>query len=140
MKIASANIYIYDKSASISDVERISREQHAKYPVGVVVVDYLQLFEFSTSKHRTTEQEVDDAGIRMKKLAKELNCVTIGLTQLARDGHASRSMALKNHSDIYLKIRWDKEADKRYVNIDKQRDGATGEVEVGFYGHCATIY
>jgi replicative DNA helicase len=138
--IAAANLYIVDKTVTISDVERISHEQHAVNPVGLVVLDYLQLLPFAVSKNRTEESFLHDAGLRMKRLAKDLNCVTIALTQLAKDGSASRSMALKNHANIYLKIRWDEDKDKRYVKIDKQRDGETGEVEVGWHGPCATIF
>lgn len=136
--ISKSKLLIDDKKVSIDDVERIAREQHAISPVGLVVVDYLQLMRFKERKGRTNEEEVNDAGIRLKDLAKELSCVTIALTQFARDGQASRCIALRHHSDIYLKIRKD-DQENRFVEIDKQRDGAVGEVAVGWHGIYAAV-
>lgn len=137
--IADSGIFIVDKQVSIADVEQISRDAHAENPVELVVVDYLQLLSYTVSKHMNEEQCVNDAGIRLKALAKELSCVTMGLTQLSKDGWASRCKALKDHSDIFMVIRKNEEGD-RFINVDKQRDGATGEVPVGWFPECAAVY
>ncbi|MDR1473986.1 MAG: replicative DNA helicase [Lactobacillales bacterium] len=53
-----------------------------KGQLGLVVIDYLQLIEGSVRESR--QQQVSEISRELKKLAKELNCPVIALSQLSR--------------------------------------------------------
>ncbi|HEY4398971.1 MAG TPA: replicative DNA helicase [Lactobacillaceae bacterium] len=52
------------------------------HPVGMVVIDYLQLIE--SNNHENRQQEVSDISRSLKKLAKELHAPVLALSQLSR--------------------------------------------------------
>ncbi|WP_054663540.1 replicative DNA helicase [Lacticaseibacillus camelliae] len=56
-------------------------EEKGQHPLGLVVIDYLQLIE-GTGENR--QQEVSAISRQLKKLAKELHCPVIALSQLSR--------------------------------------------------------
>ncbi|MCH4009467.1 replicative DNA helicase [Companilactobacillus sp.] len=82
--LSNTNVYIDDtpgiKMAEIrSKCRRLEKEQGQ---VDLVVVDYLQLIEGTGQENR--QQEVSVISRNMKKLAKELHCPIIALSQLSR--------------------------------------------------------
>lgn len=82
--LANSDVYIDDtpgvKMAEIrSKCRRLEKEQGK---VDLVVVDYLQLIEGTGQENR--QQEVSVISRNMKKLAKELHCPIIALSQLSR--------------------------------------------------------
>ena len=87
-QMKSAPIYI-DDSAALTPTEvrararRLTREQ----PLGLIVIDYLQLMQVpGTKENRATE--ISEISRSLKALAKELDCPVIALSQLNRSPSA----------------------------------------------------
>ncbi|MFD1484997.1 replicative DNA helicase [Lacticaseibacillus baoqingensis] len=81
--LSKANIYIDDtpgvRMAQIrSQCLKLQQEQD----LGLVIIDYLQLIEGSGQENR--QQEVSAISRGLKKLAKELGCPVVALSQLSR--------------------------------------------------------
>lgn len=77
-------LFIDDKPArTMSQISAISRRQHRKEPLGVIIIDYLQLIE-PEDKRVPREQQIASISRRLKFLAKELNVPVIALSQLNR--------------------------------------------------------
>ncbi|MFD1466916.1 replicative DNA helicase [Hymenobacter caeli] len=123
---------------------------HAQHPLGLVLVDYLQLMRGDQKGNR--EQEVGSLSRGLKELAKELNAPVIALSQLSRDvekrGGEKRPLlsdlresgSLEQDADCivfmwrgeYYKIAEYEDgtptADTVLFDIAKHRNGATDEV------------
>jgi replicative DNA helicase len=121
----------------------------AKKPLDLVVVDYLQLM---TESAPTREREIAIITSGLKRLAKELSCAVLLLSQLNREceaekdkrprlGHLRESGAIEQDADDVIFVYRDEyyhEAteDKGIAEliVAKQRNGPTGVVRVGFDG------
>ncbi len=66
----------------VAELRSIARQYHARHPVDVIVVDYLQLMEGASGDNR--EQEVASISRGLKALAMELRIPVIALSQLNR--------------------------------------------------------
>lgn len=81
----SAPLYIDDTAPmSLTDIVARARRMHARTPLAMVVVDYLQLLE-SGRKSESRQQEVSDISRGLKLLAKELSCPVVAAAQLNRN-------------------------------------------------------
>lgn len=118
-------------------------------PLGLIVVDYLQLLTASGSKENR-QVEVSELSSGLKRLARDLEVPVIALAQLNRglenraDKHPTladlrESGAIENDSDVVIAVYRDE-----YYNPDsvdrgtaelvvlKQRNGPTGTVHVAY--------
>ena len=68
---------------SIQQLRAKCARLHAQHPLGLVLVDYIQLMRGDTKGNR--EQEVGSISRGLKELPKELNAPVIALSQLSRD-------------------------------------------------------
>ncbi len=68
---------------SIQQLRAKCARLHSQHPLGLVLVDYIQLMRGDTKGNR--EQEVGSISRSLKELAKELNTPVIALSQLSRD-------------------------------------------------------
>jgi replicative DNA helicase len=123
------------------------RAEHG--PIGLVVVDYLQLM-VAPSRDGNRVQEVSEISRALKALAKELDCPVLAISQLSRavEGRQSHvpllsdlreSGAIEQDADIVLFIYreeiYDRETDKKGVAelyIAKHRNGPVGVVPLRF--------
>ena len=150
----NCKLYI-DDSPSLSPTEvrtRSRRLVREHGPLGMILIDYLQLMRVSgMSENRT--QEVSEISRSLKALAKELNCPVVALSQLNRslEQRADRrpvmsdlreSGAIEQDADlicfIYRDEVYNPETDKKGIAeiiIGKQRNGPIGTVKVTFQGH-----
>ncbi|MDR0920812.1 MAG: replicative DNA helicase [Lactobacillales bacterium] len=82
--LSRAQIYIDDTAGiKITEIRAKCRKlAQEKGNLGLIVIDYLQLIEGTGRENR--QQEVSEISRQLKKLAKELSCPVIALSQLSR--------------------------------------------------------
>lgn len=117
-----------------------ARRVHGKMPLGLVVVDYLQLVE-PESKREPRHEQIGAVTRRLKGLAKDLKVPVLALSQLNRsaDGdrprlsHLRESGSIEADADVVMLMhRPDDNADVVEVDIAKQRNGPTGQATIVF--------
>lgn len=84
--LSALNIFVDDTPAlSISEMMRKCRQYKQQHDIGLVIVDYLQLMQgSSTRKDILREQVIAEISRSLKALAKELGIPVIALSQLNR--------------------------------------------------------
>lgn len=148
-ELMKAPIYVDDKAAnSILNMRSTLRRLNTDKPIGLIIVDYLQLM--STSKqYDSMVNQVTEISRSLKGLAKEFNAPVIALSQLSRAVEARGgkprlsdlrdSGSIEQDADVVMFIhREDKYGEnterKNIVEIliEKHRNGPTGMVELYF--------
>lgn len=126
-------------SASIEDVERLTRVAVKRYDAKCVVVDYLQLLTPAKGTGRENrEQQVADMSFRLKMLAMNLDIPVVCLAQLNRQSgdipqlsNLRESGAIENNADVVILMsKQDDDGSRQFkkiiVNVAKNRNGETG--------------
>jgi replicative DNA helicase len=151
--LSEAQIYIDDSPGiTVSDLRTKARREAHQHPLGLIIVDYLQLMsgghKFGGEGNRV--QEISEISRGLKGIARELNVPLIALSQLSRSVE-SRSPQIPQLSDlresgsieqdadvvifIYREDYYNPETDRRNITdimIKKHRNGPTGNVELYF--------
>lgn len=127
-----------------------ARALHKKTPLGLIVVDYIQLMQVPDAENRTNE--ISECSRAIKSLAKELHIPIIALAQVnrgveGRDNKRPRladlreSGSLEQDADVvgflYRDEVYDEHSKDRGVAeliIAKQRSGPTGTTKLAFHG------
>ena len=148
-ELAEAPLFIDDTPANnIVNMRSVLRRLRAKEPVGLIIVDYLQLMS-TTKNYDSVVHQVSDISKSLKTLAKEFNCPVIALSQLSRNveqrGGKPRlsdlrdSGSIEQDADIVMFIhREEKYGEENTKNnvveilIEKHRNGPTGSVKLMF--------
>lgn len=134
---------------TISKLQSVVRDAVKHEPVGLVVVDYIQLMSCGGGE-KTREREVAEVSRGLKLLARELNCPVFGLSQLNR-GVEQRQDKRPYMSDLRESGALEQDADSiillyrdEYYNPDtcslgiaelsiaKNRHGPTGLIQLAF--------
>ena len=157
-KMATAPLYIDDTAGlSILQLRAKGRRMFQQYGVKLIVIDYLQLLNASSSRIENRQQEIAQISNGIKALAKELNIPVIVLSQLNREMEKDKnrkprlsdlreSGAIEQDADL-VALLYKPEAEKEDedglaqesdaipVNllIAKQRNGPTGDVHLTFF-------
>jgi len=152
--LSEAPIYIDDTPGiTVSDLRTKARRQSHKQPLGLIIVDYLQLMSggsrFSNSANRV--QEISEISRGLKGVARELNVPLIALSQLSRSVESRtpqipqladlrESGSIEQDADIvaflYREDYYNPESERKNIMdvlIKKHRNGPTGGVELYFY-------
>lgn len=151
-ELKQAPLWIDDSgSLTILELRAKARRLHARSPLGLIVVDYLQLLSPSDSS-MPREQAISEISRGMKALAKELHVPVLVLSQLNRaaekDNRAPRlsdlreSGAIEQDADVVLLLAPRNEGNEapqvaqaapaRDLIIAKQRNGPVGTVPLTF--------
>lgn len=63
-----------------------ARRKHREHPIGMIVIDYLQLISDTSGRNNSSKAErVGDISRALKQLARELKIPVVALSQLSRD-------------------------------------------------------
>lgn len=151
-KLAEIPLYIDDSPGlTSSELRAKCRKAKLEKNIGLIIIDYLQLME-SKSKSPSRQQEISEISRSLKILAKELSVPVIALSQLSRATESRtdhrpmlsdlrESGAIEQDADIVLFLHredyYNQETEKKNVAeviISKNRNGATGTVELAWLG------
>ena len=156
-KLRDAPIYVDDTAGlEAMDLRARARRLKRKYGVQFIVVDYLQLMNFSKFANEGRQRETAAISQALKGMAKELKVPVLVLSQLSRAPETREKTAVPKLSDLRdsgaieqdadvvmllrrpCKYKDDKESEDRrlaIVDIAKHRNGPTGEVRLNFEEH-----
>ncbi len=151
--LSEAQIYIDDTPGiTVSDLRTKARREAHLRPLGLIIVDYLQLMSggarFGGDGNRV--QEISEISRGLKGIARELNVPLVALSQLSRSVE-SRSPQIPQLQDlresgsieqdadvvafIYREDYYNPESERKNITdifIKKHRNGPTGAVELFF--------
>lgn len=151
-EMAEAPIYIDDTpGVTVLEMRTKARRQAHNGPLGLIIIDYLQLMQGSGRSDGNRVQEVSEISRGLKLIARELNVPVIALSQLSRSVE-TRSPQIPQLSDlresgsieqdadivafIYREAYYNPETDRQNVTdliIAKHRNGPVGKVELYFH-------
>ena len=151
-ELAEAPIYIDDTPGlSVLEMRTKARRQAHEAPLGLIIVDYLQLMQATGRSDGNRVQEVSEISRGLKLIARELNVPVIALSQLSRSVE-SRSPQIPQLADlresgsieqdadivmfIYREAYYNPETERENVTdliIAKHRNAPTGKVELYFH-------
>ncbi|HRH22495.1 MAG TPA: replicative DNA helicase [Candidatus Paceibacterota bacterium] len=157
-KLAKAPIFIDDTPGNnILKMRSIARRLMAERPLGLIIVDYLQLMVPVQSKNNDNlVQQVTEISRSLKNLARELNVPVLALSQLSRAvesrGGKPRlsdlrdSGSIEQDADVVMFIHREKDesgeqarARDAEVLIEKHRNGPTGTIKLFFDSDKSTF-
>ena len=151
-EMAEAPIFI-DDTPGLSVLEMRTKARRAAHdqPLGLIIIDYLQLMQGSGRDNSNRVQEVSEISRGLKLIARELNVPVIALSQLSRSVE-SRSPQIPQLADLRESGSIEQDADivmfiyrEAYYNPDterenvtdliiaKHRNGPVGKVELYFH-------
>ncbi|NCU30553.1 replicative DNA helicase [Candidatus Saccharibacteria bacterium] len=152
-EMAETPIYIDDTPGlSVLEMRTKARRVAHSMPLGVIIVDYLQLMRGGTRSYGENRvQEVSEISRGLKLIARELNVPVVALSQLSRSVE-SRSPQIPQLADlresgsieqdadivmfIYREDYYNPETDRQHITdliIAKHRNGPTGRIELYFH-------
>ncbi|NJD27556.1 MAG: replicative DNA helicase [Chloroflexi bacterium] len=152
--LSEAALFIDDTpNISTMELRTKARRLQAESGLDLVIVDYLQLMQATTtSRDANRVQEVSEISRGLKALARELNVPVIALSQLSRQPEMRESKeprlsdlresgAIEQDADLVVFLWREKEkgaddadVDGEVVNVKlaKHRNGPTGEIQLWF--------
>jgi replicative DNA helicase len=151
-EMAEAPIYIDDTpGVSVLEMRTKARRAAHEQPLGLIIVDYLQLMQGTGRDGGNRVQEVSEISRGLKLLARELNVPVIALSQLSRSveqrtpqvpqlSDLRESGSIEQDADIvmfiYREAYYNPDTDRENITdliIAKHRNGPTGKVELYFH-------
>jgi replicative DNA helicase len=110
---------VYELAAIVTECRKMQIER----PIDLIVIDYIQLVDWSTGRREETREQIVGAiSNKCKKLAGELNCVLVGLSQLNEGGKLRDSRAIGMDANAILSVDEDAELGRK-IRVVAQRSG-----------------
>ena len=157
-ELAEAQLFIDDSPAlSVLDVRARARRLAAEQPLGLIIIDYMQLMQ-GRSGTESRQLEVSEISRGLKALAKEINAPIVALSQLSRAVESRtdkrpllsdlrESGSIEQDADvvmfIYRDVVYNPESEdprQTEILIRKQRNGPIGEVFLDFEGQYTRFF
>jgi len=151
-EMAEAPIFIDDTPGlSVLEMRTKARRAAHEQPLGLIIIDYLQLMQGSGRSDGNRVQEVSEISRGLKLIARELNVPVIALSQLSRSVESRNpqipqladlreSGSIEQDADIvmfiYREAYYNPETERENITdliISKHRNGPTGKVELYFH-------
>lgn len=151
-EMAEAPIFIDDKPGlSVLEMRTKARRAAHEHPLGLIIVDYLQLMQGSGKSDGNRVQEVSEISRGLKLIAREMNVPVIALSQLSRSvenrqpqipqlADLRESGSIEQDADIvmfiYREAYYNPETERENITdliIAKHRNGPVGKVELYFH-------
>ena len=153
--LSCAPIFIDDTPGlTIPQMRSKCRKLKMEHGLGLIVIDYIQLMQGGDGRRQENrQQEISTISRSLKAIAREMNCPVIALSQLSRapESRSDRrpmlsdlreSGAIEQDADlvcfIYRDEYYNPESERTGVAeviIAKQRNGATGTIELTYQGN-----
>ncbi|PKL35291.1 MAG: replicative DNA helicase [Spirochaetae bacterium HGW-Spirochaetae-1] len=149
-RLSKSKIFIDDTpSINIMEIRAKARRLHQRNPIGLIVVDYLQLISSISRVDR--HLQIAEISRFLKQLARELEVPVIALSQLSRAveqradqiptlADLRESGAIEQDADvvmfIYREEKVKKDSEKRGIAdiiVAKQRNGPIGTISLKFW-------
>jgi replicative DNA helicase len=149
-RIAGAPVYIDDTpSLTIFDIRSRARRASQREPLGMIIIDYLQLISSNSKVDR--HLQIGEISRGLKLLARELHCPVIALSQLSRSVESRtdqipmlsdlrESGSIEQDADVvmflYREEKVKKETEKKGIAdviVAKQRNGPTDTISLKFW-------
>lgn len=151
--LSEAQMFIDDTPGiTVSDLRTKARREAHRRPIGLIIIDYLQLMSgggrYSNEGNRV--QEISEISRGLKGIARELNVPLIALSQLSRSvenrspqipqlADLRESGSIEQDADVvaflYREEYYNPESERKGITdvlIKKHRNGPTGGVELYF--------
>jgi replicative DNA helicase len=151
-EMAEAPIFIDDTPGmTVLEMRTKARRAQHEHPLGLIIIDYLQLMQASGRSDGNRVQEVSEISRGLKLIARELNVPVIALSQLSRSVESRNpqipqladlreSGSIEQDADIvmfiYREAYYNPETERENITdliIAKHRNGPTGKVELYFH-------
>ncbi len=152
-EMAEAPIFIDDTPGlSVLEMRTKARREAHNHPLGLIIVDYLQLMQSSGRGYSDNRvQEVSEISRGLKLIARELDVPVVALSQLSRSVESRHpqipqlsdlreSGSIEQDADIvmflYREDYYNPETDNQHITdliIAKHRNGPTGKVQLYFH-------
>ena len=151
-EMAEAPIFIDDTpGVSVLEMRTKARRIAHEQPLGLIIIDYLQLMQGSGKHDGNRVQEVSEISRGLKLIARELNVPVIALSQLSRSVESRtpqvpqladlrESGSIEQDADIvmfiYREAYYNPETERENITdliIAKHRNGPTGIVNLYFH-------
>lgn len=150
--LSEAKMYIDDTPGlNILELKTKARRHAIKNPLGLIVIDYLQLMSSAKKSYGDNRvQEISEISRGLKIIARELNVPVLALSQLSRSVESRpdkrpqladlrESGSIEQDADlvmfIYREDYYNPETDRQGITdiiIKKHRNGPTGQLELYF--------
>lgn len=151
-EMAEAPIFIDDTpGVTVLEMRTKARREAHNNPLGLIIIDYLQLMQGSGRSDGNRVQEVSEISRGLKLIARELNVPVIALSQLSRSvetrspqvpmlSDLRESGSIEQDADIvmfiYREAYYNPETERQNVTdliLAKHRNGPVGKVELYFH-------
>jgi replicative DNA helicase len=151
-ELAEAPLYIDDTPGlSLAEIRTKARRLQMEHGLKLLIVDYLQLIHGRNLDNRV--QEVSEISQGLKNLARELKIPVIAVSQLSRavESRGTRrpqladlreSGAIEQDADVVMFIYREDPENMSDVTLDiqKHRNGSTGDIKLFFVGERTKFY
>ena len=140
VKMSKWDLEIRDDCHNLNQLVATARMAHARKPLTLMVVDYLQLVRSDRSNGDSREREVAEVSRTLRLLALEMNCVIVALSQLNDDGRLRESRAIGQDATAVWAVSDSSQEGFKSLFIPAQRNAESNVgCELQFRGEYASF-